>query len=164
MNDQRPCHADRLHDQRQFGRGGGGGVFNYGTASLVACTVSGNSAPQGGGIDNYSSPYYTSRTTLRTRSSPLNTTGSGGAASDIGGTDPGDVTGSHNLIGTGGAGGLTAANHNLLNVANPGLTPLGDYGGPTETMALQPNSPARHAGPRPRRHHRPARLRARRPA
>ena len=124
----------------------GGGVFNYGTASLVACTVSGNSAPQGGGIDNYSSAYYTSRTTLLDTIVALNTTGSGGAASDIGGTDPGDVTGSHNLIGTGGSGGLTAANHNLLNVANPGLAPLGDYGGPTETMALQPNSPARHAG------------------
>ena len=126
----------------------GGGVFNYGTASLVACTVSGNSAPQGGGIDNYSSPYYTSRTTLTDTIVALNSTGSGGASSDIGGTDPGDVTGSHNLIGTGGAGGLTAANHNLLNVANPGLTALGDYGGPTETRAHQPSSPARHAGAR----------------
>ena len=124
----------------------GGGVFNYGTASLVACTVSGNSAPQGGGIDNYSSPVYTSRTTLTDTIVAGNTTGIGGAAGDIGGTDPGDVTGTYNLVGTGGSGGLTAAGHNLLNVANPGLAPLGDYGGPTETMALQPNSPARHAG------------------
>ena len=126
----------------------GGGVFNYGTASLVACTVSGNSAPQGGGIDNYSSPYYTSRTTLTDTIVALNTSesGGGGAGSDIGGTDPGDVTGSYNLIGTGGPGGLTKANHNVLNVANPGLTPLGDYGGPTETMALQPSSPAIHKG------------------
>jgi fibronectin-binding autotransporter adhesin len=124
----------------------GGGVFNYGTASLVACTVSGNSSPQGGGIDNYSSPYYTSRTTLTDTIVAFNSTGSGGAASDIGGTDPGDVTGSYNLIGTGGSGGLTSADHNLLNVANPGLAPLGDYGGPTETIALQPNSPAIHAG------------------
>jgi hypothetical protein len=124
----------------------GGGVFNYGTASLVACTVSGNSAPQGGGIDNYSSPFYTSRTTLTDTIVALNTTGSGGAASDIGGTDPGDVTGSYNLIGTGGSGGLTANNHNLLNVANPGLTALGDFGGPTETIALLPGSPAIHKG------------------
>jgi hypothetical protein len=124
----------------------GGGVFNYGTASLVACTVSGNSSPQGGGIDNYSSASYTSRTTLTDTIVAGNTTGAGGAASDVGGTDPGDVTGSYNLIGTGGSGGLKVSDHNLLNVANPGVAPLGDYGGPTETMALLPGSPAINAG------------------
>jgi hypothetical protein len=125
----------------------GGGVFNYGTAALVACTVSGNSASQGGGVDNFSSPYYTSRTTLTDTIVAGNTTAKGGGApSDIGGTDPGDVTGSYNLTGTGGSGGLTAVGHNVLGVTNPGLAPLGDYGGPTETMALLPGSPAIHNG------------------
>ena len=58
----------------------------------------------------------------------------------------GNVTGSYNLIGTGGSGGLSASNHNLLNSADPLLAPLGDYGGPTQTMALLPGSPAIGAG------------------
>jgi hypothetical protein len=33
-----------------------------------------------------------------------------------------------------------------VGVANPGLAPLGDYGGPTQTIALLPGSPAIDAG------------------
>jgi fibronectin-binding autotransporter adhesin len=126
--------------------GPGGALFNGGQATLTGCTVSGNSSLQGAGIDNHSGQYYTAKTTLTDTIVAGNTTGVGDVASDIGGSDPSDVTGSYNLIGTGGSGGLTSADHNLLNVANPGLAPLGDYGGPTETIALQPNSPAIHAG------------------
>jgi hypothetical protein len=126
----------------------GGGVYNYGTVGLIACTISGNFSPNGGGINNNSSPSYTSRTTLTDTIVAGNTTGPGGTgtASDIGGNDPGDVTGSYNLTGTGGSGGLTTAGHNVLGVANPGLATLGDYGGPTETMALLPGSRAIHQG------------------
>ena len=63
-------------------------------------------------------------------------------ASDIVGT----VTGTYNLIGTGGAGGLTTGNHNQISVASPGLGTLGDYGGPTKTIPLLSGSPAIHAG------------------
>ena len=46
---------------------------------------------------------------------------------------------------------------------NPLLAPLGNYGGPTQTMALLPGSPAIDAGNNAlipiRRHHRPARTR-----
>ena len=35
---------------------------------------------------------------------------------------------------------------NLVGVANPGLAPLGNYGGPTQTIALLPGSPAIDAG------------------
>jgi predicted outer membrane repeat protein len=53
------------------------------------------------------------------------------------------VTGSYNLIGTGGSGGLVdSTNHNQVGVANPGLAPLGNNGGPTQTMALIAGSPA----------------------
>ena len=52
-----------------------------------------------------------------------------------------------NLIGTGGSGGLTnGTNHNQVGVANPGLGPLADNGGPTQTIKLLPGSPAINKG------------------
>lgn len=54
-----------------------------------------------------------------------------------------------NIIGTGGAGGLTnGANGNQTNVplANIRLLPLGNYGGLVQTMPIRTNSPARNAG------------------
>ena len=48
-----------------------------------------------------------------------------------------------NLIGTGGSGGLiNGATGNQVGVANPGLGPLANNGGPTQTIALLPGSPA----------------------
>jgi len=59
----------------------------------------------------------------------------------------GPVSGSYNLIGTGGSGGLTdGINGNQVGVANPGLSSLGDFGGPTLTMVLLPGSPGIDAG------------------
>jgi hypothetical protein len=126
----------------------GGGLLNYGTASLIACTVSGNSAAEGGGgLYNFSPPFYTSKATLTDTIVAGNT--SGGSASDIGGDDPGHVTGDHNLIGPGGSGGIVGGSNGnivLSNLAKLGLAPLGDYGGPTPTMPLLPGSAAIHAG------------------
>ena len=74
----------------------GGGVDNYGTATLMNCTISGNSSTgSGGGVYNYG-------TVTLTDTIVAGNTGPSSAASDISGT----VTGSHNLIGTGGSGGL----------------------------------------------------------
>ena len=71
---------------------------------------------------------------------------SSGAASDIS-TESGTVTGSYNLIGTGGSGGLSnGVDGNIVGVVNPGLSQLGNYGGPTQTIALLPGSPALAAG------------------
>ena len=54
------------------------------------------------------------------------------------------ISGSFSLIGTGGSGGLTnGTSGNQVNVANPRLSPLGDYGGPTMTFALLPGSTAK---------------------
>jgi hypothetical protein len=52
------------------------------------------------------------------------------------------------LIGTGGSGGLTNTDGNQVGVslANVGLAPLGNYGGPTMTCALLPGSFALNAG------------------
>ena len=48
-----------------------------------------------------------------------------------------------NLIGAGGSDGLVnGANGNIVGVADPKLAPLGDYGGPTQTMPPLPGSPA----------------------
>jgi hypothetical protein len=118
-----------------------GGIDNdFGALTLTSCTLSGNSATYYGGI--YSTPGY-ALTTLRNTIVAGNT--SGGNPSDISGNV--DPSSSYNLIGTGGSGGLIdGVNHNQVGVANPGLGTLADNGGPTQTMALLPGSPAIDAG------------------
>ena len=114
--------------------GDGGGVSsgtfrNYGpTLTMTNCTVSGNSGYYGGGL-------------LATGTATLtNTIVAGNSGSDI---DAASASGTNNLIGTGDAGGLVnGADGNLVGVTNPLLAPLGNYGGPTQTMALLPGSPA----------------------
>jgi parallel beta-helix repeat protein len=123
-----------------FGRGGGLYTFN-GTANLTNCTISGNSTtnPGGGGLYNHGTATLTDTVVAG------NTNASG--AADIAG--PSAVTGSFNLLGTGGSGGLTnGVNGNIVltSLANLGLAPLGTYGGPTKTMALLPGSAAINAG------------------
>jgi hypothetical protein len=117
----------------------GGGIDNYyGTLSITDSTISGNSASLGGGIDN-------SHKASIVDTIVAGNTGSSSAPSDIGG----GITGSNNLIGTGGSGGLKNGRHGnivLKSLTGLGLSPLGDYGGPTQTMALLPNSPAIDAG------------------
>ena len=117
----------------------GGGLWNYGTATLADCTISGNSTNEGGGV--YLLSGANSRTTI------VNTIVAGNGA----GTGP-DVSGTvtddqgSNLIGDrDGAGGFTAAGDQVGSAASPIdplLAPLGDYGGPTQTMALRAGSPA----------------------
>ncbi len=133
----------------------GGGVFNgYGhSLSLTSCTVSGNAAKSGtGGLyvggagGPYSNSYgYGSAPYLTDTIVAGNTDSSG--ASDIGGSV--SVSGSYNLIGTGGSGGLVNGvdgNIVLTSITGLGLAPLGNNGGPTQTMALLPSSPAIGAG------------------
>ncbi len=119
---------------------GGGGVFNSGTANLTACTVSGNYAGNGSGLFDASSGTAVLTDTIVAG----NTDPSG--ASDIGGDD---VSGNDNLIGTGGSGALVDGvdgNIVLTSLDNLDLTPLGDYGGPTQTMALLVGSVALGTG------------------
>ncbi len=114
----------------------GGGIYNYGSGTLTlnACTISGNSATSGGGLYNYGSADATLDNTIVANSS------TGG---DIAGT----VAGSNNLIDDAtSSGGLTnQVNGNLVGV-NPMLGVLRNNGGPTQTMALLPVSPAINAG------------------
>ncbi len=145
----------------------GGGLDNGPTATLTLndCTISGNSANVlGGGLDSYGSMGLTACTISTNYSGGLG----GGLASSgtanlvdtivAGNTKPtgasdihntGTLSGSYDLIGTGGSGGLTSGTgHNVVlsSLASLGLAPLGAYGGPTQTMALLPGSAALGTG------------------
>ncbi|WP_392530961.1 Calx-beta domain-containing protein [Nostoc sp. C117] len=152
----------------------GGGIFSSGSNSSVAIsnsTISSNTAKtHGGGI------YSTNNTTVsnstifgNTADSDNNTQGDGGGIYKSGGTasisnsiiagniDPGnegaDVYGNnfntngYNLIGkiAGKSSGTLGTGTDIIN-PNPGLKPLGDYGGSTQTHALYFSSPARNGG------------------
>jgi parallel beta-helix repeat protein/predicted outer membrane repeat protein len=125
------------------GQYGGGVNFWYGQAALTNVTISGNSASTtGGGI--YADSAEGGTVTINNTIVAGNTLTAGGN-NDITGTLT--VSGSNNLIGTGGSGGLVnGTSGNQVGVANPLLTSLGSYGGPTQTMALLPGSPAINAG------------------
>jgi hypothetical protein len=135
----------------QGGEGLGGGILNLlGAAGPPSMTVSNTTVTSnaavggsgafgfgfGGGIDN------TATLTINNSIVGNNTGGDilGGVAVDA-------ANSFNNLIGTGGSGGLVnGANGNQVGVANLGLAPLGNYGGPTQTIALLPGSPAIDAG------------------
>jgi hypothetical protein len=114
---------------------------------MVNVTVSSNSVASGG--TGGALDVTAGTVTLDNTIVALNTdgTGSGAVADDIAGTV--DPSSAYNLIGTGGSGGLSNGdNGNLVGVANPGLDPRGleNNGGPTQTIALLPGSPAIGAG------------------
>ena len=112
----------------------GGGVYNTGGAlTLTSATVSGNSATSSaGGL------FSTLSTPVLINTIVAGNTGSSGASDIVAGSG---VTGTNNLIGTGGSGGLVnGVNGNIVGVANPLLGPLGFYGGTTETIPLLPGS------------------------
>jgi len=122
----------------------GGGIYETGgTLTCVNVTIAGNSAGQGGtggGLEVDGGAAVIDNTIVA-----LNVSGNGahGNPSDIAVNSPGTLSGSYNLIGTGGSGGLAdGVNGNQVGVANPGLGPLANNGGPTETMALLAGSPA----------------------
>jgi hypothetical protein len=131
------------------GQGLGGAVFNLnGSLTLLNSTLSGNTAAQGGGgIFNLGSTKagggYSTGTGTVTISNTILANSTGGASDfDGSGTQafgPGNAT---NLIGTNhgfvGSGTITGV--------NPVLSALGNFGGPTRTLALLPGSPAIKAG------------------
>jgi hypothetical protein len=140
----------------------GGGIANGGTLTVANSTFASNSAEEyGGGIENGGTLTAINDTiaydtvasrgsggglyVLRGMAALNNTIVAGntqaGGPDDIAGTvSPSSAS---NLVGTGGAGGLTNGNGNQVAVANPGLAAaLADNGGPTQTIALLPGSPA----------------------
>ena len=150
------------------GAGGGGGLFSRGTADLTSCTIGGNTASYGGGLFDYGqatllactvSGNVVPKTTAagifvyayQGPSSTLTLTDAivaGNTTSDFAtfGFDAGiTITGSNSLTGT--DGGLYFQNGvdgNIIisHLSGLDLAPLGNYGGPTESMALLPGSVA----------------------
>jgi hypothetical protein len=120
---------------------GGGLYVGGGSVSLVNATIAANSVASGGsggGLDVNAGTAALDNTLVA-----LNTrgTGRGAPADDIAGTV--DPASAFNLIGKGGAGGLTnGVNRNQVGVANPLLGTLADNSGPTPTLALLPGSRA----------------------
>jgi hypothetical protein len=123
--------------------GSGGGIYNAGTLTVSSSTLSANSANQGGGIG-------ASAGTLLLQ----NTLVAGNHATNSGPDLSGAVVGTsgYNLVGDGsGLSGISdGVNNNQIGTSaspiDPRLSPLGYYGGPTQTFALLPGSPARGAG------------------
>ncbi len=112
--------------------GYGGGIDNEGTLTVTNSTLSGNSAVRGGGIYNTGTANI-ANTIVATNTAPTGPDVDGNVASK-----------GYNLIGnSSGGSGFVATD--LLDV-NPVLGPLQSNGGPTETMALLPGSPAIAAG------------------
>ncbi|WP_143206552.1 right-handed parallel beta-helix repeat-containing protein [Singulisphaera sp. GP187] len=121
----------------------GGGLYNDGySATLVFCTFSQNSATYGGGVYNY----HTGTVNLQ------NNIVAGNTASNQGSDAGPDVYATvsslgGNLIGVvdSGSDGWQSSDFTTgtrTNPLNPRLATLGNYGGPTQTMALLPGSPA----------------------
>jgi hypothetical protein len=129
----------------RFPGDGGGAIFNLdGTLAVSSSTISGNSTLGiGGGIDSAGAFNKFGKVTLQSTIVAGNTAATGpdilNAGVDAGSAD--------NFIGDGTGSGISGGvNGNLVGSAasrfDPRLAPLGDFGGPTPTMALLPGSPA----------------------
>ncbi|MDQ3814373.1 MAG: Ig-like domain-containing protein, partial [Armatimonadota bacterium] len=123
----------------------GGGIFTAGSTLIESSTIAGNFAPEGrgGGI---ASRGNSPATLTRVRNSIV----AGNLLSDVD-IDPDPASGAnantfsslgHNLIGSGEATGAFNAAGDQRNVTDPRLDFPGDNGGPTQTRALLPGSPA----------------------
>ena len=129
-----------LTDDTIVNNSAGGGVNNDGTATIVDCTISGNTtANAGGGIYNGGLGPNVVNLYDTIVAGNYSTQSGSAVASDIDIDNGTTLSGSYNLIGIGGSGGLvngTSGNIVLTTLTELGLAPLGDFGGPTETMAL----------------------------
>jgi parallel beta-helix repeat protein len=123
--------------------GGGAIVETTAALTLMNCTISGNSATKGGGL------YQDGGTASLTNTIIAANTGTAGAPDDIGGSKASGVSGTYDLIGTGGSGGIAGGSNGnivLASLSGLGLGALANNGGPTQTLALMTGSPAIHAG------------------
>lgn len=119
----------------------GGGAMSLSADTLLeSCTLTGNTAPNA--VSGIRGGIWLKSATLTVR----NTIVAGNVTQDIqqdGGTL---VSTGHNLIGVSNVGGSFNQTGDQTGVANPKLSPLGNYGGRTQTHALQPGSPAINLG------------------
>ena len=120
----------------------GGGIFAINPLTVISSTFSGNSANGGGGISAPTSPWTCQNTIIA------------GNRAMVGPDvylpyNPPVTSLGHNLVGvTDGSSGWTGTDLTGTSAAplDPKLGPLANNGGPTQTMALLPGSPAIDAG------------------
>ncbi|TVP76785.1 MAG: hypothetical protein EA353_11555 [Puniceicoccaceae bacterium] len=120
-----------------------GGIYNSGTLTLNRSTLSGNSAFLGGGIYNY----FGGTVTLNQSTLSGNSASSSGGGISNGGAlmlTNSIVAGNTAFSGGNIAGHFEEFGSNLTS-GDPLLAPLGDYGGPTQTMPPLPGSLAINA-------------------
>ena len=114
------------------------------SAVLTNCTVSGNTNTSASGPGAISVQTDGGPTMLTLVNTIISGNLTNGVETDITGTA--DPNSNHNLIGSSSGGLTNGSNGNIVGVTNPLLAPLGNYGGPVQTMALLPGSPAIGAG------------------
>ena len=124
----------------------GGGIFNQFDLTITNSTITGNEAVARGGIHSRGN----SARTLMINNSIIagNTIIATGAESNLANFNGRVTTASHSLFGAvhPNTGLIDGDDNNQVGVTNPGLGPLQDNGGPTQTHALMPDSPAIDAG------------------
>jgi predicted outer membrane repeat protein len=144
---------------------GGAISVGTGTASVTNSTFVGNSASTGGALAAVFGATYTLTNDTITGNSA--TSGGGGVYRVGGAVTLGNtiVAGNSASFGRDVSGAVSSTGHNLVGATDgssgwigtdltgtatapldPGLLPLGDYGGPTPTVALKPTGPAVGAG------------------
>ena len=116
--------------------GSGGAIVDVGSATITSGTFAGNSSPDGGALyfSSLNGGTLTLGDTILASSSGSDNCSFSGTFTDAG----------YNLD-DGTSCGFTNANHDLSST-NPTLGALASNGGPTQTMALLPGSPAIDAG------------------
>ncbi len=144
----------------------GGGLGNYGTATLTNCTISGNTATgNGGGLLNVSGANLTATNCTVSGNTAKNKDGGGLFNAGTAKLSNTIIAGNNASTGPDADGTVLSQGHNLIGITdgssgwvstdltgtgssplNPLLAALGNYGGPTQTMALLPGSPAIDAG------------------
>jgi hypothetical protein len=153
--------------------GGGGGILNSGTATRMSSVAITNSTISGNESETSGAGIATSdgNATIRNSTVTNNTSeGPGGGLTSSGRTDGASVrvsssiiagnrisdvsvgrnaspivSGGYNLVGTGDTTGFGKTG-DRTGVTNPGLGPLANNGGPTQTHALRTGSPALDKG------------------
>ena len=112
------------------GSNGGGAIENFGTTTLTQSTFSGNTSPFGANIFNY---------TGYTLSMTMDIVTNGQVGNNCGGQAPINDLGYN--IDSGSSCGFGLTNHSMSN-SQAQLEALASNGGPTQTMAPSPGSPA----------------------
>src|SRR5215208_855076 len=134
----------------------GGGVYNVrGLTVIEFSTITDNIANSvGGGVFSFEDQFPSTATRTEVLSTIISANRGLGPRSDVDSLNPNVppaagtfASKGYNLIGEGSAKSAFRQPGDMTAVTDPGLDPLGSYGGPTQTHRLQADSPAIDAGP-----------------